>query len=624
MTKHVFVTGGVVSSLGKGITAASLGRLLKSRGYKVTMQKADPYLNVDPGTMSPFQHGEVFVTEDGYESDLDLGHYERFIDENLTRDSNFTTGAIYKSLIARERRGDFLGGTVQVIPHVTNAIKDKFRRIEEQTGSDVVITELGGTIGDIESQPFVEAIRQYRKEAGPENVCYIHVSLVPYIAAAHEVKTKPTQHSVKELRSFGIQPDIIVLRSDHHIDDAIRGKIASFCDVDTDCVFTNEDCASIYDVPQLLAEQDFDLRICERLGLDPRERDMSEWNEFLRKQNHANHHADKVKIAVVGKYTQLPDAYLSVIEALHHAGVFYDRHVDVQLVDGESLDEQNVSEVLGDASGILVPGGFGKRALEGKILAAEFAREHKIPYLGICLGMQVAVCEFARNVVGLAGASSSEFDPDGPYSVIDLMSSQEDVTEKGGTMRLGAYPCKLAADTLAREAYGEELVYERHRHRFEFNNAFRDQLEDAGLVISGLSPDERLVEMVELPRDVHPWYVATQAHPEFKSRPTNPQPLFREFVRASIGQHEGVDRLQALVQLLEVGDGPVDLPGLQLALERLQMVVEVVLIAAHLVMDAPDLLQMLPRLLLLHFDQPEIGSLQHGISSVSAVLSFCQ
>lgn len=544
MTKHVFVTGGVVSSLGKGITAASLGRLLKSRGYKVTMQKADPYLNVDPGTMSPFQHGEVFVTEDGYESDLDLGHYERFIDENLTRDSNFTTGAIYKSLIARERRGDFLGGTVQVIPHVTNAIKDKFRRIEEQTGSDVVITELGGTIGDIESQPFVEAIRQYRKEAGPENVCYIHVSLVPYIAAAHEVKTKPTQHSVKELRSFGIQPDIIVLRSDHHIDDAIRGKIASFCDVDTDCVFTNEDCASIYDVPQLLAEQDFDLRICERLGLDPRERDMSAWNEFLRKQNHANHHADKVKVAVVGKYTQLPDAYLSVIEALHHAGVFYDRHVDVQLVDGESLDAENVNEVLGDASGILVPGGFGKRALEGKILAAEFAREHKIPYLGICLGMQVAVCEFARNVVGLAGASSSECDPDGPFSVIDLMSSQEDVTEKGGTMRLGAYPCKLAADTLAREAYGEELVYERHRHRFEFNNAFRDQLEDAGLVISGLSPDERLVEMVELPRDVHPWFVATQAHPEFKSRPTNPQPLFREFVRASIGQHEGVDRLQ--------------------------------------------------------------------------------
>ena len=542
MTKHVFVTGGVVSSLGKGITAASLGRLLKSRGYKVTMQKADPYLNVDPGTMSPFQHGEVFVTEDGYESDLDLGHYERFIDENLTRDSNFTTGAIYKSLIARERRGDFLGGTVQVIPHVTNAIKDKFRRIEERTGSDVVITELGGTIGDIESQPFVEAIRQYRKDAGPENVCFIHVSLVPYIAAAHEVKTKPTQHSVKELRSFGIQPDIIVLRSDHDIDDSIRSKIASFCDVDTDCVFTNEDCASIYDVPGLLADQDFDLRVCERLGLDPRERDMADWNAFIGKQNHANKHADRIKIAVVGKYTQLPDAYLSVIEALHHAGIFYDRHVDVQLVDGESLDASNVNEVLSDASGILVPGGFGKRAFDGKICAARYAREHKIPYLGICLGMQVAVCEFARNVAGLAGASSSEFDPEGPHSVIDLMSSQEDVTEKGGTMRLGAYPCKLSEGTLAREAYGEELVYERHRHRFEFNNAYRDQLTAAGLVISGISPDERLVEMIELPQDVHPWFVATQAHPEFKSRPTKPQPLFREFVRAAIGQHEGTSR----------------------------------------------------------------------------------
>ena len=542
MAKHIFVTGGVVSSLGKGITAASLGRLLKSRGYKVTMQKADPYLNVDPGTMSPFQHGEVFVTEDGYESDLDLGHYERFIDENLTRNSNFTTGAIYRSLIQRERRGDFLGGTVQVIPHVTNAIKDKFRRIEEQTGADVVITELGGTIGDIESQPFVEAIRQYRKDAGPENVCYIHVSLVPYIAAAHEVKTKPTQHSVKELRSFGIQPDIIVLRSDHEIDDAIRAKIANFTDVDVDCVFTNEDCASIYDVPRLLAEQDFDLRVCERLGLDPRERHMEDWYSFLDKQDHANRHTDRVKVAVVGKYTQLPDAYLSVIEALHHAGIYFDRHVDVQLVDGESLEDANVDEVLGDASGILVPGGFGKRAFDGKICAARYAREHKVPYLGICLGMQVAVCEFARDVAGLAGASSSEFDPDGPHSVIDLMDSQEDVTEKGGTMRLGAYPCKLAAGTLAREAYSEELVYERHRHRFEFNNAYRDELEGAGLVISGVSPDESLVEMIELPRDIHPWFVATQAHPEFKSRPTKPQPLFREFVRASITQHEGTQR----------------------------------------------------------------------------------
>ena len=544
MTKHIFVTGGVVSSLGKGITAASLGRLLKSRGYKVTMQKADPYLNVDPGTMSPFQHGEVFVTEDGYESDLDLGHYERFIDENLTRDSNFTTGAIYRSLITRERRGDFLGGTVQVIPHVTNAIKDKFRRIEEQTGSDVVITELGGTIGDIESQPFVEAIRQYKKDAGAENVCYIHVSLVPYIAAAHEVKTKPTQHSVKELRSLGIQPDIIVLRSDHEIDDAIRHKIASFCDVDEDCVFTNEDCASIYDVPKMLADQDFDLRVCERLGLDPRERHMDDWYAFLEKKDHANHHADTVKVAVVGKYTQLPDAYLSVIEAVRHAGIFFDRHVDVQLIDGEALTWEDCPAVLGDAAGIVVPGGFGVRGLEGKICAARYAREQKIPYLGLCLGMQVAVCEFARHVAGLADANSTEFEPECAHPVIDLMSSQEDVTEKGGTMRLGAYPAKLGAGTLAREAYGEELVYERHRHRFEFNNAYRDDLERAGLVISGVSPDEALVEMVELPAAEHPWFVATQAHPEFKSRPTRPQPLFREFTRSAIARHEGVDRLQ--------------------------------------------------------------------------------
>ena len=544
MTKHIVVTGGVVSSLGKGITAASLGRLLKSRGYKVTMQKADPYLNVDPGTMSPFQHGEVFVTEDGYESDLDLGHYERFIDENLTRDSNFTTGAIYRSLITRERRGDFLGGTVQVIPHVTNAIKDKFRRIEEQTGSDVVITELGGTIGDIESQPFVEAIRQYKKDAGAENVCYIHVSLVPYIAAAHEVKTKPTQHSVKELRSLGIQPDIIVLRSDHEIDDAIRHKIASFCDVDEDCVFTNEDCASIYDVPKMLADQDFDLRVCERLGFDPCERHMDDWYAFLEKKDHANHHADAVKVAVVGKYTQLPDAYLSVIEAVRHAGIFFDRHVDVQLIDGEALTWEDCPAVLGDAAGIVVPGGFGVRGLEGKICAARYAREQKIPYLGLCLGMQVAVCEFARHVAGLADANSTEFEPECAHPVIDLMSSQEDVTEKGGTMRLGAYPAKLGAGTLAREAYGEELVYERHRHRFEFNNAYRDDLERAGLVISGVSPDEALVEMVELPAAEHPWFVATQAHPEFKSRPTRPQPLFREFTRAAIARHEGVDRLQ--------------------------------------------------------------------------------
>lgn len=541
MTKHIFVTGGVVSSLGKGITAASLGRLLKSRGYRVTMQKADPYLNVDPGTMSPFQHGEVFVTEDGYESDLDLGHYERFIDENLTRDSNFTTGAIYQDLIARERHGDFLGGTVQVIPHVTNAIKAKFRGVEEQTDADVVITELGGTIGDIEGQPFVEAIRQYKKDAGAENVCYIHVSLVPYIAAAHEVKTKPTQHSVKELRSFGIQPDIIVLRSDHHIDDDVRAKIASFTDVDVDCVFTCEDAPSIYDVPRMMAEQDFDLRVCERLGLDPRERDMADWEEFLSAKDHAENEGYPVKIALVGKYTQLPDAYLSVIEALHHAGTHLGKHVEVELVDGEALSDGNADQVLGGASGILVPGGFGKRAFDGKIAAARYAREHQVPYLGICLGMQVAVCEFARDVLGYADASSSEFDPQCAHAVIDLLDEQESVTEKGGTMRLGAYPCALVAGTLAAEAYGEALVQERHRHRYEFNSAYREELEAAGLVVSGTSPDGELVEMVELRRDLHPWFVATQAHPEFKSRPTRPHPLFREFVRAAANLEMGAD-----------------------------------------------------------------------------------
>ncbi len=542
MTKHIFVTGGVVSSLGKGITAASLGRLLKARGYKVMMQKADPYLNVDPGTMSPFQHGEVFVTEDGKETDLDLGHYERFIDENLTRESNFTTGLIYQSLIQRERAGDFLGGTVQVIPHVTNAIKERFRRIEEQTRADVVITELGGTIGDIEGQSFVEAIRQFRKEKGPGNTLVIHVSLVPYIAAAHEVKTKPTQHSVKELRSMGIQPDFIVCRSDHEVEAPIRAKIASFCDVDPSCVFENSDCPSIYDVPMHLAEQGFDVKVCEKLGLDPRESDMSAWSAFTTAL-HAAHDKDVVtKIAVVGKYTQLPDAYLSVIEALHHSGVFYDRHVDIRLVDGEELNEDNISTELADTDGILVPGGFGLRGTEGKILSARLARETKVPYLGVCLGLQMAVCEFARDVASMPGAMSTEFEPDSAYPVIDLMPDQEDVTEKGGTMRLGAYPCKVVPNTLAAEAYGENLIYERHRHRYEVNNAFRQQLVAAGLVISGLSPDERLVEMVELPESVHPWFVASQAHPEFKSRPTHPAPLFREFVRAAIAHREGCDR----------------------------------------------------------------------------------
>lgn len=542
MTKHIFVTGGVVSSLGKGITAASLGRLLKARGYKVMMQKADPYLNVDPGTMSPFQHGEVFVTEDGKETDLDLGHYERFIDENLTRESNFTTGLIYQSLIQRERAGDFLGGTVQVIPHVTNEIKSRFLRIEEQTQADVVITELGGTIGDIEGQPFVEAMRQFRKEKGAGNTLVIHVSLVPYIAAAHEVKTKPTQHSVKELRSMGIQPDFIVCRSDHEVDTSIRAKIAHFCDVDEDCVFENSDCPSIYDVPMHLAKQGFDEKVCQKLGLEPRERNMSDWNDFTDAMHVANSLPEKARIAVVGKYTQLPDAYLSVIEALHHSGVYYDRHVEIKLVDGEELTEENVDEELAGYDGILVPGGFGLRGTEGKILSANRARVNKVPYLGVCLGLQMAVCEFARNVAGLPGAMSSEFEPECTYPVIDLMPDQEDVTEKGGTMRLGAYPCKVVPGTLASEAYGEELIYERHRHRYEVNNAYRKQLTDAGMVISGLSPDNRLVEMIELPESMHPWFVASQAHPEFKSRPTKPAPLFREFVRAAIAHHEGVDR----------------------------------------------------------------------------------
>lgn len=542
MTKHIFVTGGVVSSLGKGITAASLGRLLKARGYKVMMQKADPYLNVDPGTMSPFQHGEVFVTEDGKETDLDLGHYERFIDENLTRESNFTTGLIYQSLIQRERAGDFLGGTVQVIPHVTDAIKARFACIEEVTNADVVITELGGTIGDIESQPFVEAIRQFRKERGAGNVAIIHVSLVPYIAAAHEVKTKPTQHSVKELRSLGIQPDFIVCRSSHSVDESIREKIANFCDVDADCVFENNDLPSIYDVPAHLAAQGFDKKVLERLGLEVRPSDLGGWEAFTTAMHKANALEDTTRIYVVGKYTQLPDAYLSVIEALHHSGIFYGRHVDIRLVNGEELTEEDVEQELAGADGILVPGGFGLRGVEGKMVAIRRARELKIPYLGVCLGMQMAVTEFARDVCGMEGANSAEFGPDTPYPVIDLMPDQEDITDKGGTMRLGSYPCKVVEGTLAYEAYGNNLVYERHRHRYEVSNVFRNQLVEAGLVVSGVSPDDRLVEMIELPESVHPWFVASQAHPEFKSRPTHPAPLFREFARAAIAHHEGVDR----------------------------------------------------------------------------------
>lgn len=529
MAKHIFVTGGVVSSLGKGITAASLGHLLKARGYTVTMQKMDPYLNVDPGTMSPFQHGEVFVTEDGHEGDLDLGHYERFIDENLTRESNFTQGSIYKSLIARERRGDFLGGTVQVIPHVTEAIKDRLRRIADQTSADIVISEIGGTIGDIESLPFIEAARQFKKERPAEDVCFIHVTLVPYIAAAHEVKTKPTQHSVKELRSLGVQPDFIVCRSDHEITDAVREKIALFCDVACEEVLSCVDAPSIYEVPLVLFGQDFDVQVLNRLGLPVGEIDLAPLKRFV----DASHACkDAVDIAIVGKYVSLPDAYLSVIEALGHAGVASGVHVEVHLIDGEELNDRNVKEALGVMDGILVPGGFGQRAFEGKIEAARFARENGIPYLGICLGLQAAVCEFARNVAHLEGATSAEFDESAAHPVIDLMPEQEDVEDKGGTMRLGAYPCKVDKDSLAYKMYGEEVIYERHRHRYEVNNAYRGVLSEAGLRFSGLSPDGRLTEMVELPD--HPWFIASQGHPEFKSRPTRPHPLFVGLVKAAM------------------------------------------------------------------------------------------
>ena len=529
MAKYIFVTGGVVSSLGKGITAASLGHLLKARGYKVTMQKMDPYLNVDPGTMSPFQHGEVFVTEDGHEGDLDLGHYERFIDENLSKASNFTQGSIYQDLIAAERRGDFLGGTVQVIPHVTDAIKQRIAQAGDQSGADVVICEIGGTIGDIEGQPFIEAARQFKKERPAGDVLFVHVTLVPYIAAAHEVKTKPTQHSVKELRSMGVQPDFIICRSDHPITDQTRAKIALFCDVAEEEVISCVDAPSIYEVPLALHAQNLDVMVCQKLGLVAYDANLEPLKAFLEAQEHC---AEPCEIVIVGKYTSLPDAYLSVIEALHHAGVANCVRVNARLVDAEELTEENASDVLGSAAGILVPGGFGVRAFEGKIAAARYARENNVPFLGICLGLQAAVCEFARSVAGLAGATSSEFDEQARYKVVDLMPDQENIHVKGGTMRLGSYPCVLAEGTKARAAYGAELVFERHRHRYEVNNDYRDQLVDAGLVVSGTSPDGLLVEMIELPD--HPWFVATQAHPEFKSRPAKPHPLFFGFVAAAV------------------------------------------------------------------------------------------
>lgn len=522
------MTGGVVSALGKGITAASLGRLLKSRGLNVSIQKFDPYINVDPGTMSPYQHGEVFVTDDGAETDLDLGHYERFIDVNLSQNNNVTTGKIYGSVIAKERKGDYLGATVQVIPHITNEIKERITRVGRETNADVVITEIGGTVGDIESLPFLEAIRQLKIDLGRENVLYVHCTLVPYVSAAGELKTKPTQHSVKELRSIGIQPDIIVCRCERHLTKSIKEKIALFCDIDLEAVIEVKDVKNIYEVPLVLEEQGLAKIVLRRLGLDEGKPDLTEWRQMVEKMSNLD---KTVKIAIVGKYVQLQDAYISIYEALRHAGVVNNANVDIKWVHAEEVEKKTAGEFLDDVDGILVPGGFGDRGIEGKIKAAQYARENKIPYFGICLGMQVAVIEFARNVVGFKDANSSEF-AEVEHPVIDLLPEQRDVEEMGGTMRLGLYPCKLIPGTLAYEAYGQEIIYERHRHRYEFNNQFRPQITGAGMKLSGLSPDERLVEIVEIPD--HPWFLGCQFHPEFKSRPNRPHPLFVKFVEAAV------------------------------------------------------------------------------------------
>ncbi|MDI6690144.1 MAG: CTP synthase [Actinomycetota bacterium] len=540
MAKYIFVTGGVVSSLGKGITCASLGRLLKCRGLKVTIQKLDPYLNVDPGTMSPFQHGEVYVTEDGTETDLDLGHYERFIDENLNRDSNVTAGTIYWSIVTKERRGDFLGGTVQVIPHVTNEIKERILKMAGENQPDIVITEVGGTVGDIEGLPFLEAIRQFRKDVGKENVLYIHVTLIPYLRAPAELKTKPTQHSVKELRSIGIQPDIIVCRSDRPLSDALKRKIALFCDVDPHAVISAIDLDNIYEIPLILHREGLDDIVVGHLELDCGEADLSEWERLIERVQNIR---EKVKIALVGKYVQLPDAYLSVVEALRHAGFYREREIDLQWVDAETLSPAEVERRLSQIDGILVPGGFGVRGIEGKIRAVTFARENKIPFLGICLGLQCAVVEFARNVSELKDANSSEFDPNTPHPVIDLLPKQKEIREMGGTMRLGAYPCTLVPGTKAHAAYESDLVFERHRHRYEVNNRYRQKLSDRGMVFSGLSPDEKLVEIIEL--SDHPWFVSTQFHPEFKSRPDRPHPLFKDFIGAALQYQKRRERKPA-------------------------------------------------------------------------------
>jgi len=527
-TKYIFVTGGVVSSLGKGITAASLGQLLKSRGLKVTIQKFDPYINVDPGTMSPYQHGEVFVTDDGAETDLDLGHYERFIDVSLNKNSSVTTGKIYWSVLNKERKGEYDGRTVQVIPHITNEIKERIIRASKEREVDIVITEIGGTVGDIESLPFIEAIRQIKYDVGKENVMYIHVTLVPYLSKAGELKTKPTQHSVKELRGLGIQPDVLICRTEVPLDKELKDKIALFCDLDPSEVIENMDASTIYELPPMLEKEGLPQLVIKHLNLQCEELDLSEWNDIVKRVKNPK---GLVKIGLVGKYVELRDAYLSVAESLRHGAIANNIAVEIKWIHSEELDGNNCNNILSDMDGILVPGGFGDRGTEGKIAAINYARENNIPFLGICYGMQLAVVEFARNVLGLKEADSFEINPDTPYPVINFMPEQNDMDISNGDMRLGLYPCKIVENTKASEIYNEEIIYERHRNRFEFNNEYRDRLVEKGLIISGLSPDERLVEIIEL--GDHPWFVAVQYHPEFKSRPTRAHPLFREFIKAS-------------------------------------------------------------------------------------------
>ncbi|MHC0061506.1 CTP synthase [Nostoc sp. UIC 10890] len=529
MTKFIFVTGGVVSSIGKGIVAASLGRLLKSREYSVSILKLDPYINIDPGTMSPFQHGEVFVTQDGAETDLDLGHYERFTDTSMSRLNCVTTGSIYQAVINKERRGDYNGGTVQVIPHITNEIKDRILRVAKSTNPSVVITEIGGTVGDIESLPFLEAIRQFRKEVGRQNVLYMHVTLVPWIASAGEMKTKPTQHSVKELRSIGIQPDILVCRSDRPLPKGLKQKLSGFCDVPEECVITSQDAKSIYEVPLNLEREGMAEQVLNLLHMEQRKPDLTQWQTLVQRLHSPKH---EVEIAIVGKYVQLSDAYLSVVEALNHAAISTYGKLRLRWVNSENLEAEPAENYLAGVDGIVVPGGFGVRGVDGKIAAIKYARDRQIPFLGLCLGMQCSVIEWARNVGGLTGANSAEFDAYTTNPVINLLPEQQEVVDLGGTMRLGLYPCRVLPDTLAFKLYQEDVIYERHRHRYEFNNAYRDLLLKSGYVISGTSPDGRLVEIVELTK--HPFFLACQFHPEFQSRPSSPHPLFKGFIQTAI------------------------------------------------------------------------------------------